>query len=65
MAPEVFMRDYQEKCDVWACGVILYVLLCGSPPFRGCNMEELKGHILRGKYHYDGDVWNGVSDTTK
>lgn len=34
MAPEIIKRDYNEKCDLWACGVILYVIMCGYPPFR-------------------------------
>ena len=48
MAPEVLRGKYDEKCDVWSCGVILYILLCGAPPFNGHSETEILDKI---KHH--------------
>lgn len=41
MAPEVIKRDYNEKCDLWAAGVIIYIIMCGYPPFRANSLKAL------------------------
>ena len=51
MAPEIFSRgSYDEKCDCWSLGVILYVLLTGRPPFFGKNDSEAIVKIQKGVY---------------
>jgi len=41
IAPEILDRSYDEKVDEWACGIILFILLCGYPPFDGKNNDEI------------------------
>jgi len=61
MAPEVITGKYNEKCDIWACGVILYIMLCGKPPFYSQDEEELKKNICSMKYTFDYPEFKKVS----
>lgn len=45
MAPEVLNDRYNNKCDVWSCGVIMYILLSGKPPFRGVSRKNIFNKI--------------------
>ena len=54
VAPEVMDGEYTEKCDIWSIGVILFVLLSGTPPFNGPNDEEIMEKVKIGKYSFSG-----------
>lgn len=56
---------YDEKCDVWSCGVILYILLCGFPPFNGQTDEIIMAEVKTGKFNFDGEEWVHVSEQAK
>ena len=65
MAPEVLKYSYDSRCDIWSCGVIMYILLCGYPPFNGKNDKAIMNRILKGKYVFLPDDWKYVSSSAK
>jgi len=55
MAPEIFTEGtYNEKCDMWSLGVILFVMLTGRPPFYGSSDAEIIKRVKLGFYPKQG-----------
>lgn len=66
MAPEVISaHDYSQQCDIWSIGVIMYLLLCGEPPFVASSEEKLFELIRKGELRFEAAVWDSVSDAAK
>lgn len=56
LAPEVILGSYSDKCDIWSCGVILYILLTGKFPFDGDSNDEIISKISRCEYKIDNQT---------
>ncbi|KAE9608465.1 putative protein kinase CAMK-CDPK family [Lupinus albus] len=65
MAPEVLKRNYGPEIDVWSAGVILYILLCGVPPFWAETEQGVALAILRGVIDFKREPWPQISDSAK
>ncbi|XP_074168738.1 serine/threonine-protein kinase DCLK3 isoform X1 [Rhinolophus sinicus] len=68
VAPEILSeKGYGLEVDMWAAGVILYILLCGFPPFRSPekDQEELFNIIQLGHFEFLAPYWDNISDAAK
>merc|ERR1712048_906211 len=61
VSPQVLDGSYDNKSDVWSCGVIMYVLLVGYPPFVAATDYELFAAIRRAQLTFSKSVWRQIS----
>ena len=65
IAPEVLEKAYEKPCDLWSVGVMVYIMLCGYPPFWGDRDAEIFKKVRRGHFSFEGAEWDAVSEHAK
>ena len=63
IAPEVLKKNYNEKCDIWSCGVIMYILLSARPPFGGNDDNDIMERVSIGKYDLESSPFDKLSSS--
>mmetsp|Transcript_91275 Transcript_91275/g.190889 ORF Transcript_91275/g.190889 Transcript_91275/m.190889 type:complete len:553 (+) Transcript_91275:253-1911(+) len=64
-SPQVFAGQYDQSCDLWSCGVMLYFMLSGQPPFQGRSDNEVIQNVRRGNYAFPGSLWEDIGESAK
>ena len=65
ISPEVLAGSYDMSCDMWSAGCMMYILLCGYPPFYGDDNNEILAMVQRGSFDFDGEEWDEIDNAAK
>ena len=63
MAPEIFKGDYDEKCDIWSVGIILFILITGKAPYPGKTNQEILKHVKSSPFKPTKNLLKNISLT--
>eukprot|EP00931_Biecheleriopsis_adriatica_P121413 TRINITY_DN96498_c0_g1_i1.p1 TRINITY_DN96498_c0_g1~~TRINITY_DN96498_c0_g1_i1.p1 ORF type:complete len:505 (-),score=123.69 TRINITY_DN96498_c0_g1_i1:90-1409(-) len=61
IAPDVLNGSYTAACETWSCGVIVYILISGMPPFAGADDAEVLQNVKTGTVDFPASIWGKVS----
>ena len=65
MSPDVLQGKYDRSCDLWAIGIVSYILLCGYPPFNVPSNHEIHDAIRSGNIVLEQGVWGNLSSVAR
>jgi len=64
-APEILEGPYNELCDIYSCGVMLFIFLCGSPPFDSEETDEIIAKAKAAQLDFSSESWAEISGSAK
>lgn len=65
MAPEILTACYDSKVDIWSCGILLFILLSGKPPFEGDELKDVLLKVVKNDLKFESEKWDNVSNDGK
>jgi serine/threonine protein kinase len=65
VSPGILKGDYNEKCDIWAAGCLLYAMLSGYDAFFGDTDQDIYNRIREAEFGFEEEEWNAISKEAK